>query len=343
MANKGRRMVFEEDIKKIGQGGSGATYTAGDGISISDENVISADTDVMATKSDTPDLLNEYVETAGAIWTDEITDPITGNKTYLIATNTDVYPYVNKLEYTLDDQNIYVDPEDVDTENKTVDISDFINSIPLLQTGECSDFNSLPNPKVFMSNSNPNLIDNPNTSYILSKGLLLMKKTATNEYIIIDVAGKYSGLKVVPTGTTAKPVTNNQGFTKLFRSGTNDWCAYDRRCNQFHQLYIDDAWGMDGYKYKVNGTVLDGITSIKVITTGRTYGAYTNFYFDASTAGACLGKAGFTYVMPMKNGTQTHIPNSLKVPTTQGTYSLQVTVDENGAIDTFSWVPVNNQ
>lgn len=42
MANKGRRMVFEEDIKKIGQGGSGATYTAGDNISISADNVISA-------------------------------------------------------------------------------------------------------------------------------------------------------------------------------------------------------------------------------------------------------------------------------------------------------------
>ena len=69
---------------------------------------------------------------------------------------------------------------------------------------------------------------------------------------------------------------------------------------------------------------------------GRTYGAYTNCYFDASTAGACLGKAGFQYVMPMKDGTQTHIPNSLKVPTTQGTYTLQVTVDANGAIDTFS-------
>lgn len=46
---KGRRMVFEEDIEKIGQGG-GSEYTAGNGINITD-NEISVDSDV-AMKTD---------------------------------------------------------------------------------------------------------------------------------------------------------------------------------------------------------------------------------------------------------------------------------------------------
>ena len=242
MANKGKRMVFEEDIKRIGEGG-GTTYTAGDnitisadnvisatdttytagtGISISDENVISADTTVMATKSDTPDLLSDYVTTGGNVYVQEETNPVTGDKTFKIATDPEAYPAVTTLSYVLNDQNIYLDSEDVDTENKTLDISDFINSIPLLQTNDCSDFATLPNPKVYMPSGNPNLIDNPNTNYILNKGLLLMKKTSTNEYIIIDTAGKYSGLQVVPTGTSPRTVNNNQGYAKVFRSGSND-------------------------------------------------------------------------------------------------------------------------
>ena len=53
MANQGKRMVKENLIAQIGQGG-GAEYTAGDGISISAEDVISVDNTV-ALKSELPD------------------------------------------------------------------------------------------------------------------------------------------------------------------------------------------------------------------------------------------------------------------------------------------------
>ena len=50
MANQGKRMVKENLIAKIGQGGGGGSeYTAGNGINISAQDVISVDTDTIAT------------------------------------------------------------------------------------------------------------------------------------------------------------------------------------------------------------------------------------------------------------------------------------------------------
>ena len=58
MANHGKRMV-REDL--IGQGGSGSEYTAGTGIEISDEDVISVDTDTIATTA----ALTSFTESFG--------------------------------------------------------------------------------------------------------------------------------------------------------------------------------------------------------------------------------------------------------------------------------------
>ena len=87
MANKGKRMVFEKDIAQIGQGGGGGSYTAGNGINISEEDVISIDNTV-ALKTDIP---ANYVTTDTA-------QTITGQKTY-----TDNYFVTNNKKVTFYD------------------------------------------------------------------------------------------------------------------------------------------------------------------------------------------------------------------------------------------------
>lgn len=72
MSNHGKRMVKENLIAQIGQGG-GAEYTAGTGIDIT-EDVISVDTETVALKSDLPDTTN-YVTT-------NTVQTVTGKKTF---------------------------------------------------------------------------------------------------------------------------------------------------------------------------------------------------------------------------------------------------------------------
>lgn len=91
MANQGKRMVKENLIAQIGQGG-GAEYTAGTGINIA-EDVISVDSDV-AMKTDLPDEVSGTND--GSNWT----SLTIGNDTYGLASgggNT-LYSYMQTID-----------------------------------------------------------------------------------------------------------------------------------------------------------------------------------------------------------------------------------------------------
>ena len=64
MANQGKRMVKENLIAQIGQGGGGTEYTAGTGIDIT-EDVISVDTDTIATKEEVTEVESKVMPTYG--------------------------------------------------------------------------------------------------------------------------------------------------------------------------------------------------------------------------------------------------------------------------------------
>lgn len=64
MANQGKRMVKENLIAQIGQGGGGTEYTAGNGIDIT-EDVISVDTDTIATKEEVAEVESKVMPTYG--------------------------------------------------------------------------------------------------------------------------------------------------------------------------------------------------------------------------------------------------------------------------------------
>lgn len=87
MANKGKRMVNEDLIKQIGQGG-GAEYTAGDGIDIT-EDVISVDTETVALKSDLA-----TVATTGDY--DDLTDK--PDLSHMVEDNDTTFPFVGNIQ-----------------------------------------------------------------------------------------------------------------------------------------------------------------------------------------------------------------------------------------------------
>jgi hypothetical protein len=197
MANKGRRMVFEEDIKNIGQGG-GATYTAGANISISDQNVISA-TDTTYTASNGVKLVDNDIQADTTV--------MATNAYAQTAAAQAAQSAVQNGSITVDKNTTFTKlPGDYDS------ISEWFADVPVLQTNGFTDAATFGHP-VIEGDQNAS-----GFTYIDLAGTYIIRDTANNVNQLICTYTSNIG----PTDTESSRASNLRHYL-AFRSGNNDW------------------------------------------------------------------------------------------------------------------------
>lgn len=310
MANKGRRMVFEEDIKRIGEGG-GATYTAGDNINISAENVISA-TDTTYTAGDGITLDNgEFSANVKAgygivVDTDETDDSL------VVMTDDDYVAYKNEV-VKVRNLSFTSTPYDYEGETQLAKCQAWYNDIPVLQTNSFTDANTFGHT-VISGDATLQRAD-----LIFFKGTFMLRDTANNTNVIYTTFGSNN-----MNAATSYTESNFSGFY-LFRSGNNGYSVVDARRHSDTGITYDDGGGIaaayTACRFTRNATMpVFNLDSTKTADDGQ------------STS----------LIRTPKSKTNVNYSSQLQAPSAEGTYALQVTVDSDG-YPTFAWTAVTNQ
>lgn len=311
MANKGKRMVNEDLIKQIGQGGGGTTYTAGDGISISAEDVISVDNTV-ALKSDLA-----TVATTGDY--DDLTNKPT-IPSYTAGTGIDIIK-----------NNIRVDSTIVATK---LDLS----------------IKRVPNPVLVGPSANdqatitawlkklPILVGRNNfiysTLYNLGFTNIVM---APDVGMTVELQGYFAC--AVESGTSPYNLEKIVVCTCENRTGTNT--LVNRSCTYRMTAFKSSSqeWTGNDFRYRgMNTSLSEGVDPVSLQA--------LEVYSVASTPAKKFTMAlrndrnfikEYWFMWKVNNPTETDYSGQLLAPTTEGTYKLTVTVDANGS-PTYAWV-----
>ena len=314
MANFGRRMVNEELIAQIGQGGT--EYTAGDNITIED-GVISA-VDTTYTASNGIKIEN---------------DDIQADTTVLATTayaNTAAGNAVTSGINTLKDDNVifpYFDGTDVDftdvsydDENTALDISNIINALPLIQSTETTDFADLTNEIKITTDQY-----NEQTKSFYLKGYGLIKATASNQYLILIT--KDAAL-VAGTATNMSNITAKE----FSRSGGDAYMVAKVRASKWNTLQVNATYS-SATQFKING-VLVPFANVQFVALASTD---TSEVVVKASVGIKNGYVRLQFGYPGISGSNlTNYGNKLaidKIATgNPGNYLLRVTVDANSKL-----------
>ena len=259
MANKGRRMVFEEDIKKIGEG-SGSTYTAGEGITIENDE-ISVDYDA------------------------------TG---FVVA--------VNYNAVGIDKNHYFVElPGDYNG-----DYDEWFKHIPVLKTNSFTDG---PEFGHYIIEMDPN---ESGLSYLDLAGTYIIRDTANN---INQLICTYSS-NIITAEDTAQARQGNLRHYLAYRSGNNSWSMNNVRYQGETEFRYLDPTTQEPTLY---------ITAHRV-TRNNMFGQTS---FGPNGIENQSVEIRIAKLKPNYNA-------AVAVPTTEGTYKMNVHVDSNGEVDNIS-------
>lgn len=303
MSNQGKRMVKENLIAQIGQGG-GTEYTAGTGIDIT-EDVISVDTTTIQPKLSAGDGIN--ISEADTITVDTTTiqekltagDNITIAEGVISATDT-TYTAGTGIDITANAISVssgvlsgvlptYGNTELVPTTE--AEFNAWLDRLPILNTSDAPEEN----------------IGDGKGDYFFIQGAFLIKPQGATD----DKSTWYIGT----TNNSSNITSNNATFNHIlvYRNADRGHCFL-------------------GCRYNQNNTTAYNSTSIKrlsatfkgdlVIETASTQAAYDYVHSYAQKVIIPHAKAG---AQPLAD-----------VPTTDGTYTLQATVSD-GTV-TITWV-----
>ena len=305
MANFGKRMVAEDLIKQIGQGG-GSTYTAGDGIAISEEDVISVDNTV-ALKSD----LSDYAKTA-----DLATVATTGDYDDL-TDKPDLTDYTKTKDYSLIPKcpnPVTMGPTSATTEA----VQAWMKTLPTIIGRSGSAGVEALETLGFTNVINLNIGD-----YIELQGYFnLVIESSSSPYGIQDIVTFTCENR---TGTNSLVNRENINTVTAFKAANQDIVVNDARNRGINTTLagitnpVSGNTGVTVYSIAPSPafTLTLGIASNRAPIKDVTFG----FYTDYNNAGLATG---------------TNYRDQAKLPTTDGTYVLKVTVT-NG-VPTLSWV-----
>lgn len=310
MANKnfGRRMVDEDLITKIGQGGGGGTpIEAGTGINITgtDTKTIAIDNTVVATKTDLTDYATE-ADVASAI--EDLEDD---------------FSMVEIEEYFPDFSDCTID-----TSDNTLDISNIINNMPILSSALTTDYDQLPNPKF----NTPDRDDDATKSFYF-RGMCLMKDTANDGYIIVSTVQSF-----LPKWGDEYDYSAYRSVRKLFqKSGTDNFYVFQSRTNKFEQVYFNNDT-MNVNNLKINGVTVprENVRLLRV-NPNEASGMYISPRLGYQGE---MAQITFNYgnANSAQLNTSTNFVNQIRVPATEGEYMLKATVNANGLLNKFEWL-----
>lgn len=234
MANKGKRMVSEDLIKQIGQGGTEYTagenitiedgvisatdtaYNPGTGISISDQDVISVDTTTIAT--------NAYAQTAAE-------------------------SAVRNGAITVDKNHYFIElPGDY-----SGDMDAWFADIPVLQTNGFTDAETFGHP-VITGDQNAQGFE-----YLDLAGTFIIRDTANN---INQLITTYSNNYFTAEDTAQQKASNLRHYL-CFRSGNNDWsCPWTRYVGAVEFRYlVEDVPTVYATAIKISRSIYFGQTA----------------------------------------------------------------------------------
>lgn len=143
--------------------------------------------------------------------------------------------------------------------------------------------------------------------YAYAKGYFVIRDTANDLFTVYATTNS-----TITESTTA----DNLQTVKILRGGSTDWSFYD--------TYYRDTQTITDYDSN----------SVTIIRLGTRTTSVMNGGASGITQGTYYVKLAGNTIAANKN-----YPNGFQVPTTQGTYLLKATVDANGKLDSFGWVP----
>lgn len=365
MANKGRRMVFEEDIKRIGQGG-GATYTAGTGIDIDTNNKISADikegTGINIVEELSDNSLEIGVDT-NVVATNAAVAETYATQSALAGVNNSI-TYINSRIGEWIDNRTDVDPTAFTvTEDQTLtdpyifDATNVFKDFILLKTPKTSTtfveaYEAAGGTRVYDFEHTPFDINgaSPASSapveFVLGGAVLLVDDTTdpTDVKFTILVTNT-SQFELGRADLGSKPA-----LKRFMKVGNNDFKIFNARPGKFYMgLGIYDPDNQYGGSRAINhltafGYTIDTANSIRgigIAGTGTQDAASISCEFSKTPYAQIVLQAVFGYAA---NPGQA-LPNYqvAAVPTdNDGTYVLKATVT-SGALTKIEWVLENNQ
>ena len=201
MANFGKRMVAEDLIKQIGQGGGGTEYTAGDNITIKD-GVISA-TDTTYTAGTGIDITEDVISVDGTV----------------VPSKSDLNKYFQMKSYVYDQKPADFISE-VTAEKNEYDL--WFESLPVLRTVQLSDSDPFLTGRDVIE-TDP---DNLGNAFIRFKGSFIIRNSSTDTYAIFC--------------TSSTKIDGSTAVIKDFilrRSGNNDYQFQFTRWSGQDSLY----------------------------------------------------------------------------------------------------------
>ena len=323
MANFGKRMVAEDLIKQIGQGGGGS-YTAGDGIDITDNKISvdntvalksdltdyakSADLATVATTGKYDDLLNLPTIPAavsgtndGTNWTSITIGDTTKNipsggsgGSYTAGEGIDITSNVISVDNSVEQARIFeflTNPND----------ADFLSTVPVLSSTAYTPATDSKFPNNPVIDTNP---DDAKTRTIYIRGYFVVRDTANDQYVIISTSSSNN------ISTTHGDLNRYMKTFKLERTGNSGYSFPRAR-------YAGTFTNTNGAE-----------TSTFIRPTRNQYMEFTVNATATDTEGSVIRVSN-----PVAN---VNYAQQLQTPTADGTYVLKVTVS-NGA-PTFSWV-----
>lgn len=228
-------------------------------------------------------------------------------------------PYTAGDGITITDDEIAVDEQVIATKTdlgdyqhiQTFEFTDnpittagWLTKVPVLATNSftpATDAKFGNNPVITLDQNNR---DN-NLCYL--KGYFVIRDTGNDTYSVFITSGN---------SITSETDANSFLVYSGQRSGNNDWTFMETYYREVQSLTDADSNTFSVYRLGRRTT-----SDTTVIATGLSQAIY-KFKLSGSTVAA-----------------NKNYPNGFQVPTTQGTYLLRATVDANGKLDKFDWVP----
>lgn len=315
MANKGRRMVFEDDIKKIGQGG-GTTYTAGDNITIED-NVISA-TDTTYTAGNGIDITNDAISVNYGTGLN-VDDSSLVVDTYSLLWNGKLAPvaiggnYNSLLDQPIAYVTYKVNPNMCEGETNQEKVTNWCKNMPILigrGSGTAAALHQLGYTDIREMGVGETIIING------TFGIAMENSSSPYEFLNrVFIYGEFAA------NASANVFTRNTFTTyEIKKKANQEYTIKNGRCrviNTSLNSYVDPV------NIAIELVSIQSSTSdVKLSLTNVTS------YGIESTTAPLEAKSK----LPTDN-----ISTQLAAPTTAGTYQLEVTVDSDG-YPTYAWV-----
>lgn len=330
MANQGKRMVKENLIAQIGQGGGGSEYTAGNGINIT-EDVISVDTNTIATKAE----LGSFAESFG------------GELNNILNTGTSVVQRAKNDENGNEIDTTYATKAELNTVaartatlysymERPIDVYNELVATDPETTNQDAVNEWLKRMPTFISTN------------INATGMVTLQNMGFKNIIQIQPGAEYDiqgYFNIIIEG-----VTNTEPFAmqtymadRVGGSSTNLWNKAVGTRIQHTVVIGSNQIEFENCRFRETNTTMDSYTNLFNVGIGRIQQMGVNAQTDAmlgmsNAMISYMGREAETVGISVQGGISDNnqFNAQLKAPTADGTYVLKVTV--TSGVPTFAWV-----